>query len=66
MNRSPPKLQQWQSKFHLDPSPNFSLFDMRERLGAMVIGTSRSGDPVTADDLGVGTLPHPLEAYAYA
>lgn len=31
-----------------------SLFDMRERLGAMVIGTSRSGDPVTADDLGVG------------
>eukprot|EP00199_Chlamydomonas_sp_CCMP681_P001381 CAMPEP_0119108120 /NCGR_PEP_ID=MMETSP1180-20130426/13478_1 /TAXON_ID=3052 ORGANISM="Chlamydomonas cf sp, Strain CCMP681" /NCGR_SAMPLE_ID=MMETSP1180 /ASSEMBLY_ACC=CAM_ASM_000741 /LENGTH=636 /DNA_ID=CAMNT_0007093703 /DNA_START=81 /DNA_END=1991 /DNA_ORIENTATION=+ len=30
------------------------LADMRERLGRMVIGTSRSGDPVTADDLGVG------------
>lgn len=31
-----------------------SLEDMRERLGAMVIGTSRAGDAVTADDLGVG------------
>lgn len=31
-----------------------SLKDMRERLGAMVIGTSRAGDAVTADDLGVG------------
>ena len=30
-----------------------SLEDMRERLGAMVFGTSRSGDPVTAEDLGV-------------
>ena len=30
-----------------------SLADMRERLGAMVIGMSRSGVPVTADDLGV-------------
>jgi len=30
------------------------LRDMRERLGRMVIGSSRSGDPVTADDLGVG------------
>jgi methylenetetrahydrofolate dehydrogenase (NADP+)/methenyltetrahydrofolate cyclohydrolase/formyltetrahydrofolate synthetase len=30
------------------------LHDMRERLGAMVIGTSRSGDPVTCDDLGAG------------
>jgi formyltetrahydrofolate synthetase len=30
------------------------LGDMRERLGRMVIGASRSGDPVTADDLGVG------------
>lgn len=30
------------------------LADMRERLGAMVIGASRSGTPVTADDLGVG------------
>ncbi|KAL5066680.1 hypothetical protein RYX36_017567 [Vicia faba] len=31
-----------------------SLADMRERLGKMVIGNSKSGDPVTADDLGVG------------
>jgi len=31
-----------------------SLADMRERLGRMVIGMSRSGQPVTADDLGVG------------
>ncbi|KAJ7514731.1 hypothetical protein O6H91_23G057000 [Diphasiastrum complanatum] len=31
-----------------------SLTDMRERLGKMVIGSSRAGDPVTADDLGVG------------
>eukprot|EP00741_Cyanophora_paradoxa_P008995 tig00001424_g8708.t1 len=30
------------------------LRDMRERLGAMVIGTSRSGEPVTADDFGIG------------
>jgi methylenetetrahydrofolate dehydrogenase (NADP+)/methenyltetrahydrofolate cyclohydrolase/formyltetrahydrofolate synthetase/formate--tetrahydrofolate ligase len=30
------------------------LADMRERLGRMVIGSSRSGEPVTADDLGVG------------
>lgn len=30
-----------------------SLADMRERLGKMVIGLSRAGDPVTADDLGV-------------
>lgn len=30
-----------------------SLADMRERLGRMVIGMSRSGDPVTADDIGV-------------
>ena len=28
--------------------------DMRERLGRMVVGMSRSGVPVTADDLGVG------------
>ena len=26
--------------------------DMRERLGRIVIGLSRSGDAVTADDLG--------------
>ncbi|WFD30461.1 hypothetical protein MSPP1_001482 [Malassezia sp. CBS 17886] len=31
-----------------------NLRDMRGRLGAMVIGTSRGGEPVTADDLGVG------------
>ena len=31
-----------------------SLADMRDRLGRMVIGTSRAGDAVTADDLGVG------------
>jgi formyltetrahydrofolate synthetase len=31
-----------------------SLADMRERLGAMVIGTSRAGEPITADDLGTG------------
>src|SRR5579871_3786876 len=31
-----------------------SLEDMRERLGRMVIGTSRAGVPITADDLGVG------------
>jgi formyltetrahydrofolate synthetase len=30
------------------------LADMRRRLGAMVIGNSRDGRPVTADDLGVG------------
>ncbi|MGH7068056.1 MAG: formate--tetrahydrofolate ligase [Acetobacteraceae bacterium] len=30
------------------------LADMRERLGRVVIGTSRAGDAVTADDLGVG------------
>ena len=31
-----------------------SLADMRERLGAMVVGTSRAGASGTADDLGVG------------
>jgi formyltetrahydrofolate synthetase len=31
-----------------------SLADMRERLGRMVIGTSKAGEPITADDLGVG------------
>src|SRR5580700_3312438 len=31
-----------------------SLNDMRERLGRIVIGSNRSGEPVTADDLGVG------------
>ena len=31
-----------------------SLPDMRRRLGAMVIGTSRRGDAVTADDVGAG------------
>src|SRR5579871_6267012 len=29
------------------------LSDMRERLGRMVIGSDRAGNPVTADDLGV-------------
>lgn len=28
--------------------------DMRERLGRMVVATSRSGDPVTCDDIGAG------------
>lgn len=31
-----------------------SLSDMRERLGRMVVASSRSGDPVTCDDLGAG------------
>ncbi|KFH45262.1 C-1-tetrahydrofolate synthase-like protein [Hapsidospora chrysogenum ATCC 11550] len=31
-----------------------SLADMRERLGRMVVASSRSGDPVTCDDIGVG------------
>ena len=31
-----------------------SLKDMREKLGNMVIGMSKAGEPVTADDLGVG------------
>ena len=31
-----------------------SLGDMRERLGRMVVGASRAGRPITADDLGVG------------
>ncbi|MCB8944921.1 MAG: formate--tetrahydrofolate ligase [Ardenticatenaceae bacterium] len=31
-----------------------SLEDMRERLGRMVIGTNKAGDPITADDLGCG------------
>ena len=30
------------------------LTDMRQRLGAMVVATSKQGDPVTADDIGVG------------
>ena len=30
------------------------LQDMRQRLGAMVVGMSHAGQPVTADDLGVG------------
>ncbi|KAL8363551.1 hypothetical protein RB601_009357 [Gaeumannomyces tritici] len=29
-----------------------SLADMRDRLGRMVVATSRSGDPVTCDDIG--------------
>ncbi len=31
-----------------------SLGDMRERLGRMVIGVNKQGEPITADDLGVG------------
>jgi len=31
-----------------------SLADMRARLGRMVIGNSKIGEPVTADDLGMG------------
>jgi formyltetrahydrofolate synthetase len=31
-----------------------SLPDMRERLGAMVIGTNRAGEAITADDIGIG------------
>ncbi|RRT50759.1 hypothetical protein B296_00051534, partial [Ensete ventricosum] len=31
-----------------------SLGEMRERLGRMVIGNSNAGEPITADDLGVG------------
>jgi len=30
------------------------LRDMRERLGRMVVATSRGGDPVTCDDIGAG------------
>ncbi|RKF77140.1 C-1-tetrahydrofolate synthase, cytoplasmic [Golovinomyces cichoracearum] len=30
------------------------LNDLRERLGSMVIGSSRAGDPVTCDDIGAG------------
>lgn len=31
-----------------------NLADMREKLGSMVVGYSKGGDPITADDLGVG------------
>jgi formate--tetrahydrofolate ligase len=31
-----------------------SLRDMREKLGGMVVGLSRKGEPITADDLGAG------------
>ncbi|GIK58829.1 MAG: formate--tetrahydrofolate ligase [Chloroflexi bacterium] len=31
-----------------------SLADMRERLGRMVIGVNKQGEPITADDLGIG------------
>jgi methylenetetrahydrofolate dehydrogenase (NADP+)/methenyltetrahydrofolate cyclohydrolase/formyltetrahydrofolate synthetase len=30
-----------------------SLTDMQERLGNMVVATSKQGDPITADDIGV-------------
>jgi formyltetrahydrofolate synthetase len=35
-----------------------SLNDMRERLGRMVIGSNRAGEPITADDMGVGRCAH--------
>jgi methylenetetrahydrofolate dehydrogenase (NADP+)/methenyltetrahydrofolate cyclohydrolase/formyltetrahydrofolate synthetase len=31
-----------------------SMQDLRERLGRIVVASSRSGEPITADDLGVG------------
>lgn len=31
-----------------------SLTDMRDRLGRMVVGNSTAGEPITADDLGIG------------
>ena len=31
-----------------------SMEDMREKLGAMVIGMSKAGEPITADDIGCG------------
>lgn len=31
-----------------------SLSDMRDRLGRMVVASSKAGDPITADDLGCG------------
>ncbi|XP_056022205.1 C-1-tetrahydrofolate synthase, cytoplasmic-like isoform X2 [Ostrea edulis] len=34
------------------------LQDMRERLGKMVVGTSKAGVPVTADDLGTPVFVH--------
>lgn len=30
------------------------LADMRARLGRMVVGCNKAGEPLTADDLGVG------------
>ena len=31
-----------------------SLSDMRDRLGRMVVASSKAGDPITADDIGIG------------
>ncbi|KAF2482777.1 formate--tetrahydrofolate ligase-domain-containing protein [Neohortaea acidophila] len=31
-----------------------SLADMRDRLGRMVVASSKAGDPITADDIGIG------------
>jgi methylenetetrahydrofolate dehydrogenase (NADP+)/methenyltetrahydrofolate cyclohydrolase/formyltetrahydrofolate synthetase len=31
-----------------------SMKDMRERLGRMVVARSKTGQPITTDDLGVG------------
>ncbi len=33
------------------------LQDMTERLGAMVVATSKQGEPITADDIGVSGAP---------
>lgn len=30
------------------------LPDMRRRLGDMVVASSKSGEPITADDIGIG------------
>ncbi|KAG5227568.1 FTHFS-domain-containing protein [Salix suchowensis] len=43
-----------------------SLADMRERLGKMVISNSKAGDPVSADDLGVGGTPVLVHAGPFA
>uniref|UniRef100_H2Z0I3 C-1-tetrahydrofolate synthase, cytoplasmic n=1 Tax=Ciona savignyi TaxID=51511 RepID=H2Z0I3_CIOSA len=46
-----------------------SISDMRERLGHMVVATSTTGEPVTADDIGVTgehpyiSLPHKCSRY---
>ena len=34
------------------------LVDMRERLGRMVVGSNKQGEPITADDLGAVSYTH--------